>query len=176
MTNMKHLKLFLMALAMMIALNAEAYIQISPANYQNFIQNYEYNFPGRTVEYRENMQGSYDADLGAYIALLNPLYLPSFDTGYYDEYEGVYYGTTYGVAFITYKPLDGYYYYEDYGCTWFCTGNSISDYEYTNGIYQILYDEPYDPEDEFSNHISGPYFSGEFMSSEEVYIIIYTTN
>ena len=82
-------------------------------------------------------------------------------------------GVTYGIAILRYNPYDDYYYYEDYDYIYYDGNNNLCDYEQTNGIYQIHYDEPYDPEDEMANPIEGAFFRGGISASCDIILIIY---
>ena len=162
------LKTIFMALALLTALNASAIYQLAPEDVEYFVQYYDSYFPGqnnqptRHLVYSQTMTGDYDGDLGAYIAPINRAALPDFLNN-----------ASYGFTFLIYNPLDYYYYYEDYDDILYDGYNKLCEYEQTNGIYQIIEDEPYDPEDEFANPIIGAYFRGGFPTSYDIILIIY---
>lgn len=164
---MKNVKKILMALAMLTTLNASAIYRLAPEDVEYFIQYYSSYFPyvnnqpTRYAIYSEVTSGDYDSDQGAFFAPITRSALPSFTWG--DWNDGDILGVTYGIAILRYNPYDDYYYYEDYDYIYYDGNNNLCDYEQTNGIYQIHYDEPYDPEDEMANPIEGAFSEEAFQ-------------
>ena len=174
---MKKIRIFLLVFTMLTMLQSKADLILTAEDVEYFLQNYE-QWSGNTIVYTQTMYGSYDGDLGRWIAPLNRSFpsAQNLNQATWDENEGYYIGSPYGFALLVRDHLDdSYFHYYDLGEYFYFYYNMIEDYESMYGIYQMYSDEPYDPEDEFANPITGAYFSADLLwySASEIILIVY---
>ena len=160
---MKRVKQFILTILMVLGIpniNAQTMMNLEDVDY--FLETFEVN---HTILLNQNLVGSYDGDIGAWIALMNSSSLPQLDetipeagfNGYDSIYDYQAGSPLYGILVIVYDQNDDHCYRYDLGQVFAFYGTSL-EYDGT-GVMQYTGGPELEDEEEMEyNYIPDAYF------------------